>query len=116
MNKRNKYQRKYSQQLLHLFLFLTILLLGKSLQVSAYEWDDMGFESQHISTFYDINAGLPFSEMNAVAQTKDGFIYLGGYGGLAQYDGKKFNLIEEITSVVSLYAAKDGNLWIGTND
>ena len=116
MKENNKYQAKYCHYLSCLIVCLIILFFGKSLQADAYEWDDMGFESQHISTFYDINAGLPFSEMNAVAQTQEGFMYLGGYGGLAQYDGKKFNLIEEITSVVSLYAAKDGNLWIGTND
>ncbi|MBR5047796.1 MAG: hypothetical protein IKX76_06125, partial [Eubacterium sp.] len=101
---------------LYCLIFLLTMVSGLSLTADASGWDDMGYESRHISTFYDINAGLPFSEMNAVAQTRDGFIYLGGYGGLVRYDGKKFNLIEEITSVVSLYAAKDGNLWIGTND
>ena len=92
------------------------MILGLSSRVHAYGWDDLGFESQHIATYYDMNAGLPFSEMNTVAQTRDGFVYMGGYGGLVRYDGKKFNLIDEVSSVVSLYAAKDGCLWIGTND
>ena len=71
MKENNKYQAKYCYHLSYLILCLIILFFSKSLQADAYKWDDMGFESQHISTFYDINAGLPFSEMNAVAQTQD---------------------------------------------
>ncbi len=104
----------------HIFLFSLLFFLSFSrpvpVRAETSGWDDMGFESEHISTFYDMKSGLPFTELNAVVQTGDGFIYLGGYGGLVRYDGKKFNIIEEVSSVMSLYAAKDGNLWIGTND
>ena len=78
-------------------------------------WEDLGFEVSHSLTFYDIS-NLPYSTFMAVAQTPDGFVYLGGYGGLLRYDGKKFEQIPGIISAVSLYTARDGALWIGTND
>ncbi|MBR5046780.1 MAG: hypothetical protein IKX76_00950, partial [Eubacterium sp.] len=58
---------------LYCLIFCLTMVSGLSLTADASGWDDMGYESRHISTFYDINAGLPFSEMNAVAQTRDGF-------------------------------------------
>ena len=93
-------------------------LLGRTgLQsYAAAGWDNMGYEGDHIPVIYDIKSGLPFNEIQDIVQTADGFIYIGGYGGLARYDGHKFYKFPEISSVVSLYADPDGGLWIGTND
>ena len=93
------------------------LLGGTGLQsFAASGWDNMGYEADHIPVIYDIKSGLPFNEIQDIVQTADGFIYIGGYGGLARYDGHKFYKFPEISSVVSLYADPDGGLWIGTND
>ena len=93
------------------------LLGGTRLQsFAASGWDNMGYEADHIPVIYDIKSGLPFNEIQDIVQTADGFIYIGGYGGLARYDGHKFYKFPEISSVVSLFADPDGGLWIGTND
>ncbi|MBR1486477.1 MAG: hypothetical protein IJ597_04400, partial [Synergistaceae bacterium] len=68
---------------------------------------------------YDNKNGLPTSEANAIAETSDGFIWIGGYSGLHRYDGNSFVRMSSTTgivSVVSLFVDKHDRLWIGTND
>ena len=71
------------------------------------------------AVLYDNSNGLPTSEANAIAQTEEGFIWIGGYSGLIRYDGNRFNLYQSqigIASVMSLHVDKKGRLLIGTND
>ena len=82
---------------------------------STSGWDEMSFEAQNNYRIFDIDSGLPFLGYMAVAQTPDGFIYTGGYGGLVRYDGRKFERLSGVESVISLCVTKDGGLWIGTN-
>lgn len=68
---------------------------------------------------YDNSNGLPTSEANAIVQSKDGFIWIGGYSGLIRYDGIDFERFDSsygITTVVSLYIDSSERLWIGTSD
>ena len=68
---------------------------------------------------YDNTTGLPTSEANAIAETSDGFIWIGSYGGLIRYDGNSFERYDStsgIASVVSLFVDSRDRLWIGTND
>jgi energy-coupling factor transport system substrate-specific component len=66
---------------------------------------------------------FPSDEANAVLQTRDGFIWFGGYQGLHRYDGARFTVWDALTpdgfgssAVRALYEDDDGVLWIGTND
>ena len=71
------------------------------------------------AVLYDNRNGLPTSEANAIAQTNDGFIWIGSYAGLIRYDGNNFELIrtsEGILNTRCLYADSQDRLWIGTND
>ena len=68
---------------------------------------------------YDNTNGLPTSEANTIAQTKDGFIWIGSYSGLICYDGTtfhRFDASDGVASVVSLFVDSKDRLWIGTND
>ena len=100
-------------------LFCLAILLASSLwTVSLAEasgWENLGFEATHEFKMFDIESGLPFLGYLTVAQTPDGFLYAGGYGGLVRYDGKRFERVKGIDSVISLRVAEDGCLWIGTN-
>ncbi|MBP5230590.1 MAG: HD domain-containing protein [Clostridia bacterium] len=75
----------------------------------------IGFDT----VLYDSSNGLPTSEANAIVQSPDGFIWIGGYSGLIRYDGNEFyryGTASHIASVVSLFIDSRGRLWIGTND
>jgi ligand-binding sensor domain-containing protein/signal transduction histidine kinase len=65
--------------------------------------------------------GLPQQTVQAVAQTQDGFLWIGTTGGLLRFDGSRFVTFErgntpafQENSVFSLMTARDGTLWIGT--
>jgi signal transduction histidine kinase/ligand-binding sensor domain-containing protein len=64
--------------------------------------------------------GLPESTVTAICQTRDGYIWLGTYGGLVRFDGLQFTLLNHDTApelrddnISCLYEADDGTLWIG---
>src|SRR5262249_13326778 len=67
--------------------------------------------------------GLPQNSINAILQTRDGYLWLATYGGLVRYDGVQFTSFTKGNTkglnsnrVVSLMEAGDGALWIGTED
>ncbi|MBQ7647400.1 MAG: HD domain-containing protein [Clostridia bacterium] len=71
------------------------------------------------AVLYDSSSGLPTSEANAIAETADGFIWIGSYGGLIKYDGTTFERIRPapgIASIAALFTDSKDRLWIGTND
>ena len=63
--------------------------------------------------------GLPTSEANAIAETGEGFIWIGSYAGLIRYDGNTFERFDSTTGIDNvrcLYVDSRDRLWIGTND
>ena len=64
--------------------------------------------------------GLPESTISAIYQTRDGYIWLGTYGGLVRFDGLQFELLNHDTApelrddnISCLFETEDGTLWIG---
>ena len=51
---------------------------------------------------YDNKTGLPTSEANAIAETSDGFLWIGSYGGLIRYDGSTFERFRSTTGIASV--------------
>ncbi|WP_029324020.1 diguanylate cyclase domain-containing protein [Butyrivibrio sp. AE3004] len=101
-------------QLLVLILLPIELLVFGTARVNAAD-----FGADYAAIGYDTEDGLVSEELNAVAQTSDGYIWAGAYSGLYRYDGYKFEQVqldERITNVMQLFADSEGNLWIGTND
>ena len=81
--------------------------------------DPTGKSDGYAAVLYNNTNGLPTSEANALAETSEGFIWIGSYSGLIRYDGNTFERIDSTTgiaSVVSLYVDSKDRLWIGTND
>jgi len=78
-------------------------------------------ELPYVETLFNERSGLPTGEANDVLQTRDGYIWVGSYGGLIRYDGTYFrNYSTEgllpSSSVRALFEDSHGRLWIGTND
>ena len=64
-------------------------------------------------------AGLPQNTINALVQTRDGYMWLGTQGGLARFDGVRFTVFglqDGLPGIQAraLYEDAVGNLWIGT--
>lgn len=77
------------------------------------------FISEYETLSYGSHEGIPVSEINAVAQTEDGYIWVGTYSGLYRFDGITFEegkIDDRIRNVMVLYQDTKGRLWIGTND
>ncbi|MEO1366229.1 MAG: two-component regulator propeller domain-containing protein, partial [Acidobacteriota bacterium] len=66
--------------------------------------------------------GLPSSVVMSVAQTRDGFLWVGTDAGLARYDGRSWQLFDRSThptlasnKISALAADRGGYLWVGTH-
>jgi ligand-binding sensor domain-containing protein/signal transduction histidine kinase len=77
--------------------------------------------SQYAHTSWKIRDGFPKGEVTAIAQTPDGYLWLGTESGLFRFDGFKSVLWrppanQELPSnfIFSLLVTRDGTLWIGT--
>ncbi len=95
------------------WLAWTVLLLAFTSPVQA--------QSRYLHTAWTTENGLPQNSINAIVQTRDGYLWLGTHGGLARFDGVKFTVFEtgntpELKSsrIISLYEDHAGALWIGT--
>ena len=89
---------------------------GKNRELTV---DPTGTDEGFSAVLYNNTNGLPTSEANAIAETSEGFIWIGSYGGLIRYDGNSFVRFDSTTgvaSVVCLYTDSKDRLWIGTND
>jgi signal transduction histidine kinase/ligand-binding sensor domain-containing protein len=67
--------------------------------------------------------GLPDSSVTAIAQTPDGYLWIGTYNGLARFDGVQFVTFDPVntpelkhTRVDGLFVDPQGTLWINTHD
>jgi len=65
--------------------------------------------------------GLPQNSVRALVQTRDGYLWLGTWGGLARFDGVRFAVFSGANTpalrdsrITALLEDADGSLWIGT--
>ncbi|MCR5675632.1 MAG: HD domain-containing protein [Lachnospiraceae bacterium] len=85
----------------------------------ALSVDPTGRKEGFSAVIFDNSNGLPTSEANAIAETSDGFIWIGSYAGLIRYDGNTFERMDStggISSIKCLFVDSRDRLWIGTND
>ena len=69
---------------------------------------------------WQVKDGLPYNGVNAIVQTRDGYIWVGTSAGLARFDGVKFKIFDEgntpelkTSQIISLFEDAAGTLWIG---
>jgi ligand-binding sensor domain-containing protein/signal transduction histidine kinase len=75
--------------------------------------------SQYIHERWEIERGFPGGSVSAIAQTTDGYLWMGTEKGLIRFDGLSFQLFQQaipsslpIGPVHALVADADGSLWI----
>src|ERR1700719_2992973 len=77
--------------------------------------------TEYTHTVWTHKDGIPSAFIYAMAQTRDGYLWLATTDGLVRFDGNRFvhwrpktGHTELLGVVRSLCAASDGSLWIGT--
>ena len=77
--------------------------------------------SQYGHTAWRMQDGYFTGAPNAIAQTADGYLWIGTQSGLVRFDGVRFmpwtpppGKRLPSTTITALLAARDGSLWIGT--
>jgi len=104
---------------------LVVLCIGLASSVAAA--GSTGLDPSKALTQYNLDiwtaaSGLPQSTLTAVAQTRDGYLWIGTWSGLARFDGVRFSVFDKSNApglrnsgVQTLLADPDGGLWVGTN-
>lgn len=97
-----------------LILLLLVTLTGRS-QTALNE------NNEYLETVWTTEQGLPQNSVNAIIQSRDGYLWLGTFGGLARFDGVKFTTYNtgntpglKSNRILSLFEDRDRTLWIGT--
>jgi signal transduction histidine kinase/ligand-binding sensor domain-containing protein len=77
--------------------------------------------TQYVRQSWQSGSGLPHNTVMAMAQTPDGYMWLGTEEGLARFDGNRFTVFDKRNTaelrndcVLSLLVDHEGELWIGT--
>src|SRR5262245_12496872 len=87
----------------------------------AYAQAPTPIASQYIQRAWDTRDGLPQNTVTAIRQTRDGYLWLGTFGGLVRFDGQAFTVFDPgntpglvSSRIVCLFEDRRGVLWIGT--
>ncbi|HET8646229.1 MAG TPA: two-component regulator propeller domain-containing protein, partial [Vicinamibacteria bacterium] len=71
---------------------------------------------------WQVEDGLPQSNVKAIHQTRDGYLWLATEEGLARFDGVRFTVFDaastpemRVNAVNTLFEDEAGSLWIGTH-
>jgi ligand-binding sensor domain-containing protein/signal transduction histidine kinase len=92
---------------------------------SASDWLDWASLDHpafsYLARSWQISDGLPDNVVQAIAQTPDGFLWVGTRNGLAQFDGLQFRVLDsrntpalKNSSITTVCVTSDGALWAGT--
>ena len=100
-------------------LFLLTGLFASRLQAGLDPTKSVG---QYIHDVWQTDNGLPQNSAVALAQTWDGYLWIGTEIGLARFDGTRFTLFDKRNTpqiladeVLALLVDRDGVLWAGTH-
>jgi diguanylate cyclase (GGDEF)-like protein len=102
-----------------LLLLLGWLLAAGPIPLPALD-PNLGLDEYAVER-YSTENGLPQSSVLAMVQTRDGYLWLGTYEGLARFDGLNFTVFDksntpemESNGVRALAEDREGRLWVGT--
>jgi ligand-binding sensor domain-containing protein/signal transduction histidine kinase len=102
---------------MRLYLLLGTLAAASSLLAATPLHEPFAYSRR----VWQSSNGLPEDFAQALAQTPDGYLWIGTSGGLVRFDGSRFVVFNHENepafrddSVYSLFTSKDGTLWAGT--
>jgi len=79
-----------------------------------------GAVPNYVTRAWQSDEGLPGNTVTGVLQTRDGYLWISTYSGLARFDGVHFTVFDEHSTptlansrLTCLFEAPEGTLWIG---
>src|SRR3954465_259003 len=79
-----------------------------------------GVLAKYVQDVWTTEKGLPQNSVTAILQTRDGYLWVGTFGGLARFDGLKFTIFDTGNSpglksnrTIALFEDHTGVLWSG---
>jgi ligand-binding sensor domain-containing protein/signal transduction histidine kinase len=94
-------------------------VIAVCLTACAFATDPNRLPSQYVHTIWGPEKGFPGGSISSIAQTSDGYLWIGTERGLVRFDGLSFRKFEQATPtalplgpVKRLLADGQGNLWI----
>jgi diguanylate cyclase (GGDEF)-like protein len=104
---RNPYSSTMRKRTIRL-LTLALLVLAAPIRAQVLPFEVMGLKE-----------GIPQSQVSALAQDREGYLWVGTWGGLSRFNGSEFKnfFLEDglhSTRIQELMAASDGTLWVAT--
>jgi len=95
------------------------ILLGVAAPVSALDPEQA--IHQYVARTWTIEHGMPQNSANALVQDNRGYLWVATFGGLARFDGVRFEVFRAAEEpglasdrITALFETTDGELWIGT--
>jgi signal transduction histidine kinase/ligand-binding sensor domain-containing protein/DNA-binding response OmpR family regulator len=77
--------------------------------------------SQYIHTVWHSEEGLPQNSIQALLQTRDGYVWIGTQEGLVRFNGLEFKVFNKANTdairhndIRALYQDREGAMWVGT--
>jgi ligand-binding sensor domain-containing protein len=91
-------------------IFVIIFVLLVTISTSAQQYNFIS---------YSVEQGLAQSQIRAISQDKDGYIWIGTLGGLSKFDGIDFENFSTNDGLLNnqinaIYNDSKGSLWLGT--
>lgn len=81
---------------------------------------EVGAQTDFYARIWQVENGLPNNTVQSIAQTQDGYLWVGTREGLVRFDGEQFEMLRLTPQTTEptincLLASRDGSLWIGTD-
>ncbi|MBQ9157591.1 MAG: diguanylate cyclase [Eubacterium sp.] len=113
-----KLHNRTTRLILFAFMIMLFVLQGRCLTRAATVQESTLFIDGYNQKLFTYEDGLLSTSSTAIAQTEDGLIWMGGYGGLVRYDGKRFVPVTEkgMTNIKDLISGEDNSLYIASAD
>jgi signal transduction histidine kinase/ligand-binding sensor domain-containing protein len=100
---------------------LTMSVALASVGLSAREQHPSAAADPYLQTVWTTEEGLPQNSVTAIVQTRDGYLWLSTFGGVARFDGVRFTIFNSANTpglksnrITALLEDRHGTLWFGT--
>ncbi len=109
----------YRRKLARLHGIALLLFSGLWCSTATASLDPSRAISEYIHESWQTGQGLPQNSVLSLAQTPDGYIWMGTEEGLVRFDGVRFTVFDKNTAglkhnmVLALLVDRHGDLWLG---